>query len=106
MNGGLRAIATFVPKERKNCICIMAYKLNTIFMLKRYRKNMTFGPWPLSIFYTKIRKKKNYFLHEDKKEEEKIKQFGARYLLVYRVRNLKFGKNFAEDGIEAHSSRC
>jgi hypothetical protein len=37
-----------------------------------------------------------YILHEDKKEE-KIKQSGAQYLLVYRMRNLKFGKNFAED---------
>lgn len=49
---------------------------------------MAFGPWPLSIFYTKIRKKK----------KNKIKQFGTRYLLVYKMPILKFGKNFAGDG--------
>jgi len=34
MNGGLRATATFVSKERNNCIYVMAFKLNPIFMLK------------------------------------------------------------------------
>jgi len=40
MNGGIRAIATFVPKERKNFVYVMACKLNPIFMLKRYRKKI------------------------------------------------------------------
>lgn len=47
---------------------------------------MAFGPWSLSILYAKIRKKK------------KEKNSEPRYLLVYRMRNLKFGKNFAGDG--------
>jgi hypothetical protein len=60
MNGGLRAIATFVPKERKNCIYIMACKLNPIFMLKIYRKK--YGIWSMAT---------KYLLHEDKKEAGK-----------------------------------
>jgi len=57
MNGGLRATATFVPKERKNCIYIMACKLNPIFMLKWYRKK--YGIWSMAT--------KN-LLHEGKKK--------------------------------------
>jgi len=62
MNGGLRAIATFVPKERKNCVYIMACKLNPIFMLKIYQKKKKYGIWSMAT---------KYLLHEDKKEEEK-----------------------------------
>jgi len=48
---------------------------------------MAFDPWPLSIFYKKTRQKK-----------EKNENSEPRYLLVYRMRILKFGKSFAGDG--------
>ena len=54
-NGGLRAIVTFVPRERKNCIYVTACKLDPIFMLKKY------GIWSMAT---------KYLLHEDKKEEK------------------------------------
>ena len=39
-----------------------------------------------------------YLLQEDKKQERKNENSESRYLLVFRMRILNFGKNFAGEG--------